>query len=159
EAESTLVIAPDNRARTDLNLLIHQELQRAGKVSLEERTVSVLVNRQDLAGADRQWAAQYQAGDWIRYSRGSSNLKIKPNEYVRVVGVDPELNALTVERTNGERLNYDPRRLHGVSVYQEQRRAFAPGDRVQFTAPYREQQIANREFGTLKEIKGQGDLS
>src|SRR5262249_37951988 len=59
EAESTLVIAPDNRARTDLNLLIHHELQRAGKVSLEERTVPVLVNRQDLAGADRQWAAQY----------------------------------------------------------------------------------------------------
>src|SRR5262249_60659600 len=107
-------------------------------------------SRREWDGAARQWAAQYQAGDWIRYSRGSSNLKIKPNEYVRVVGVDSESNSLTVERINGERLTYDPSRLHGVSVYQEQQRAFAPGDRVQFTAPHREQQIANREFGTLK---------
>ena len=61
--------------------------------------------------------------------------------------------------TNRASLSYDPRRLHGVSVYQEQQRAFASGDRVQFTAPHREQQIANRELGTLKEINGQGHLS
>jgi ATP-dependent exoDNAse (exonuclease V) alpha subunit len=159
QAQSTLVIAPDNRARASLNLLIHQELQRVGKVSLGERSVSVLVNRQELAGADRQWATQYQVGDWIRYSRGSPSLKIKPNEYVRVFKVDSETNTLTVERTNGERLNYDPRRLQGVTVYQEGQRAFAPGDRIQFTAPYREQHIANRELGTLTEINGQGHLS
>jgi hypothetical protein len=79
-----------------------------------------LVNRQELAGADRQWAAQYQTGDWIRYSRGSPSLKIRPNEYVRVLKIDSETNTLTVERTNGESLSYDPRRLHGVSVYEEQ---------------------------------------
>src|SRR5439155_27321700 len=125
QAESTLVIAPDNRARAALNLLIHQELQRVGKVSSEERSVLVLINRQALAGADRQWAAQYQAGDWIRYTRGSPSLKIKPNEYVRVLNVDSETNILTVERTNRASLSYDPRRLHGVSVYQEEQRAFA----------------------------------
>ena len=96
--DSTLVIAPDNRSRAALNLLIHQELQRAGKVSPEERSVPVLVNRQELAGADRQWAAQYQDGDWIRYSRGSHNLGIHPGEYVRVLKVDSETNTLTVER-------------------------------------------------------------
>src|SRR5262249_15108885 len=48
QTESTLVIAPDNRARSSLNLLIHQELQRAGKVSREERSVPVLINRQEL---------------------------------------------------------------------------------------------------------------
>jgi len=159
QAENTLVIAPDNRARTSLNLLIHQELQRAGRVSPEERSVPVLINRQELAGADRQWASQYQAGDWIRYSRGSSNLKIKPNEYVRVLQVDSETNTLTVQRTNGKSLSYDPRRLQGVTVYQEGQRALAPGDRIQFTAPSREQHIANRELGTLKEINGQGRLT
>jgi ATP-dependent exoDNAse (exonuclease V) alpha subunit len=49
--------------------------------------------------------------------------------------------------------------LHGVSVYQKEGRAFASGDRIQFTAPVREQHIANRELGTLKEINGQGHLS
>jgi conjugative relaxase-like TrwC/TraI family protein len=158
QADNTLVIAPDNRARASLNLLIHQELQRAGKVSPEERSVPVLINRQELAGADRQWASQYQVGDWIRYSRGSSNLKIKPNEYVLVLQVNSGTNTLTVERTNGESLSYDPRRLQGVTVYQEGQRSFAPGDRIQFTAPHREQQIANRELGTLREINSQGRL-
>ena len=38
-------------------------------------------------------------------------------------------------RPTGERVTYDPRRLHGVTLYREAERAFARGDRVQFTAP------------------------
>ncbi len=33
---------------------------------------------------------------------------------------DREQNLLTVERENGEQLTYDPRRLHGVTVYRKQ---------------------------------------
>ena len=69
-----------------------------------------------------------------------------------------EQNLLTVERENGQRLTYDPHRLHGVSVYREAERDFSAGDRVQFTAPYREEHIANRQLGTVQQIDAEGNL-
>ena len=84
------------------------------------------------------WAAQYEAGDVVRYTKGSQAMGIGAGEYTRVAGFDRERNLLTVERENGERLSYDPRRLQGVTVYRESERAFSEGDRVQFTAPDKE---------------------
>jgi len=111
-----------------------------------------------VAGADRQWAAQYEPGDIVRYTRGSNAVGVQSSEYVRVTGVDREQNLLTVERHNGEHLTYDPRRLNGVSVYREAQRDFSSGDRVQFTAPYRDEHIANRQLGTVQRVDSQGNL-
>ena len=35
---------------------------------------------------------------------------------------------------------------------------FATGDRVQFTAPYREEHLANRQLGTVEQIDAEGNL-
>ena len=59
---------------------------------------------------------------------------------------------MTVTRQSGERVTYDPRRLQGVTLYREMDRAFAVGDRVQFTAPDRTHQVANRELATLEQV-------
>lgn len=63
-----------------------------------------------------------------------------------------------MERENGQRLTYDPRRLHGVTLYSEAQRAFSEGDRIQFTAPNREQHVANRELGAIEKIEESGNL-
>ena len=65
---------------------------------------------------------------------------------------------VTVTRKSGEELSYDPRRLQGVTVYRDTERTFAEGDRVQMTAPYHGQKLANRELGTVERIDGGGDL-
>jgi hypothetical protein len=64
---------------------------------------------------------------------------------VRVTGIDREQNLLTAERDNGQHLTYGLRRLHGVSVYRQAERDFSTGDRVQFTAPYRDEHIADHQ--------------
>jgi len=76
-----------------------------------------LVPRQEMTGADRQWAAQYERGDIVRYTRGSQAVGVRSGEYVHVAGVDREPNLPTVERKNGEHLTYDPRRRHDPQVY------------------------------------------
>jgi ATP-dependent exoDNAse (exonuclease V) alpha subunit len=43
-------------------------------------------------------------------------------------------------------------------LYRETERGFSQGDRVQFTAPDREQHIANRELGTIEKIDDSGNL-
>lgn len=157
-SEETLVVSPDNKSRRELNEVIHRELRSMGRVAQEEQRLGVLVPRQDLTGADRQWAAQYEIGDIVRYSRGSKAVGVEAGEYTTVREVDADQNLLTVEKADGERLTYDPRRLHGVSVYREDERDFSEGDRVQFTAPYGEKQIANRELGTVERVDSEGDL-
>ncbi len=158
EPQGTLVISPDNESRRELNALIHREMQERGDVGQEEHKVKVLDARQDMTGADRAWAGQYEAGDVVRYTRGSKVLGIEAGEYARVENVDARENRVTIERENGEHQSYDPRRLSGVAVYHEAGRAFSEGDRVQFTAPSKELHVANRELGTIEKINDAGDV-
>lgn len=120
--------------------------------------MKVLVARQEITGADRQWAARYEPGNVLRYAKGSKLLGISPGEYARVESVEEKQNHVTVERENGQRLRYDPRRLQGVTLYRQTERAFSEGDRVQFTAPNRDQHVANRELAMIEKIDGSGKL-
>ena len=157
--ENTLAVSPDNRSRIEINQAIRAELQDIGLVSKEEHQTRVLVPRQDLTGADRMWAARYEVGDVLRYSRASKETGIRKGEYARVSAVDASSNRLTVERTDGSERTYDPRRQQGVSVYREENRAFSIGDRVQLTAPARELHVANRELGTITAIGDEKRIS
>jgi len=76
--EGTLVISPDNQPRMELNRGIHGELQDRRSVSGEEHSVNVLIPRPDMTGADRAWAAQYEAGDVVRCTQGSKAIGISP---------------------------------------------------------------------------------
>jgi hypothetical protein len=158
QPENTLVVSPDNESRREINQHIHRAMQAEGKVSREEHRVHVLHTRQDITGADRQYAQNYETGDVLRYSKGSKPLDIDAGEYGRVARTDRESNTVTVTRESGEELSYDPRRLQGVTIYRDTERNFSEGDRVQMTAPYREQKLANRELGTVEKINDTGDL-
>ena len=133
-------------------------MQGRGDVSQEEYKLRVLNSRQEMTGADRQWAGQYEEGDVVRYMRGSKVMGIEPGEYARVDRVDPRENRITIERENGVQQTYDPRRLSGVAVYHEVQREFSQGDRVQFTSPSRELHVTNRELGTVEGVSNAGNL-
>ncbi len=156
--EGTLVVSPDNESRARINEAIRREMQTRGLVDTSEYRQRVLVARQEITGADRQWAAQYEPGDVVRYTRGSKTHGIEPGEYARVERAGEQENLIAVKRGNGELVTYDPRRLHGVTLYRETERTFSQGDRVQFTAPNREHRVANRDLGTLEIIDARGNL-
>jgi ATP-dependent exoDNAse (exonuclease V) alpha subunit len=153
DPHATLVVSPDNQSRQDLNDVIHRVMQHEGHVDREEHRVSVLVPRQEITGADRQWAERYERGDVVRYSRGSKALGIEAGDYARVEHVDAKINQVTVRTVDERTVSYDPRRLQGVTLYREADRAFAAGDRVQMTAPDRERGVPNRELGTVERIE------
>jgi ATP-dependent exoDNAse (exonuclease V) alpha subunit len=157
--QNTLVVSPDNRSRMEINQRIHSELQSRGLVNREEHTVKTLVPRQEMTGADRTWARQYQVDDILRYSRSSRETGINKGEYTRVVGIDAQANLLTVVRADGSEQTYDPRRQMGVIAYRAQERPFSVGDRIQFTSPDNEQKIANRELGTVEGFGADGKIS
>jgi ATP-dependent exoDNAse (exonuclease V) alpha subunit len=157
--DGTLVVSPDNRSRTEINQGIHAELQARGIVSQDECKTTTLVARQEMTGADREWAQKYQVNDVLRYSRSSNETGMKKGEYTRVKSVDARTNQLTVFRADGSERTYDPRRHTGVSIYRDEQRAFSVGDRVQFTAPNSDLKIANRELGIIKSIDDSGAMA
>ncbi|MGH9688028.1 MAG: MobF family relaxase [Candidatus Acidiferrales bacterium] len=158
QPEGTLVVSPDNRSRTEINQAIHYAMQDAGKMPYREHEMTVFVARQEITGADRQWAAQYEPGNVVRYTRGSKAYGVEAGEYARIERVNEKENQITVKRGNGQQVTYDPRRLHGVTIYRETQRAFSEGDRVQFTAPDRKRHIANRELATVAKIDASANL-
>jgi conjugative relaxase-like TrwC/TraI family protein len=157
--DNTIIVSPDNASRRAINQTVRQELQALGKVDKQDHSMRVLTPRSDMTGADRAWAARYQAGDVLHYIRGSKEHEIERGSYAQVVATNPEENLVTVRKQNGEQVTYDPSRLRGISAYREIERDFAVGDRLQFTAPNKELGVANRDLGTIQQIGEAGKIT
>ena len=155
----TLVISPANQERVAINSMVHRQLQVEGSISPEDHGTTILVNRQDMTGAERKFALSYRPNeDIIRYNKGSKVLAINKGDYGRVVSSDHRDNKLTVQLQDGREIAYNPKRLSGVSVYKEATRQFAVGDRIQFRAPFPEANVKNTELATITKIE-QGDFT
>jgi ATP-dependent exoDNAse (exonuclease V) alpha subunit len=157
--ENTLIVSPDNASRRELNDAVRHELKANGTLASEDRSFRVLVQRQDMTGAERSWASHYEINDVVRYARGSKATGIDAGTYGAIVGINPAANLLTVEKSSGEQATYDPRRLTGVSVYREIDREFSVGDRIQFTAPDKSLGVANRDLAAIESIAAEGRIS
>ena len=157
--QNTLIVSPDNASRRELNVAVRQELKANGSLAPEDHTFRVLVQRQDMTGAERSWASHYEINEVVRYTRGSKIIGIEAAAYASVVAINPAANLLTVEKANHELATYDPRPLTGVSVYQEIERELSVGDRIQFTAPDKSLGVANRGMAAIEAIHPDGRLS
>jgi len=157
--QNTLIVSPDNASRSALNVAVRHELKANGSLAPEDHTFRVLVQRQDMTGAERSWANHYEINDVVRYARGSRAVGIEAAAYASVVAIDPAANLLTVEKASQELATYDPRRLVGVSVYHEIQREFSVGDRIQFTAPDKSLGLANRDMAVIEAIHPNNRLS
>jgi ATP-dependent exoDNAse (exonuclease V) alpha subunit len=156
---NTMIVSPDNASRRELNMAVRHELKANRKVASEDHSFRVLVQRQDMTGADRAWANHYEAGDVVRYSRGSKSTRIEGGSYATVAAINPSANLLSVEKASGELTTYDPRRLAGVSVYREVAHEFSVGDRIQFTAPEKSLGVANRDLAVIESISPDGPIT
>ena len=157
--KNALIVSPDNASRRELNLAVRQELRANGILAGEDHHLRVLVQRQDMTGADRAWANHYEIGDVVRYARGSKTTGIEGGSYGIVTAITPSTNLLTVEKQSGDLTTYDPRRLSGVSVYREVVHEFSVGDRIQFTSPDKSLGVANRDLATIESITPDGRIA
>ncbi len=152
----TLIVSPDNLSRRELNSAVRQELKANGTVAPQDHSFRILIQRQEMTGAERSWAGRYEINDVVRYARGSRSLEVEAGEYRTVVGINSDSNLLTVEKSTGELAKYDPRRLTGVSVYREVVQEFSTGDRIQFTAPDKSLGVANRDLAIIESVASNG---
>ncbi|HEU5403417.1 MAG TPA: MobF family relaxase [Terriglobales bacterium] len=157
--ENTLIVSPDNASRRAINQAVRRELQALGVVDKTDRPMRVLTPRNDMTGADREWANRYEAGDVLHYTRGSKEHGIEPRSYAQVVATNPKENLVTIQKPDGQQVTYDPSRLRGIATYREIDREFATGEKIQFTSPNRNLQVANRDLGTIQQIDENGKIT
>ena len=119
----------------------------------------VLYARQDVTGADRQHAQNYERGDVLRYSKGSKPLGIEAGRICACVARGPREQHAHREAARRRGAELRPAPLAGCDGLPRQRaqvRRRATACRL--TAPYHEQKFANRELGTVEQIDGDGNL-
>jgi len=151
--ENTIIVSPDNRSRQLINQAVRVELRASGTLANDSQEFRTLTHRSDMTGADREWAARYQPGDVLKYTTGSKAQGIERDSSTKLLSTNARDNTITVERTDGQRVTYDPRRLKGVNVYKEAPREFATGDRIQFTAKDKDLGVSNRDLGTITKLE------
>jgi len=161
DPDHTLIVSPDNQSRQGINGVIHRHLQDAKQIDRTDITIAVLVNRQDISGAQRTWAAQYEVGNVLCYGdKGSRKYGLNANEYVTVTAIDPAKNTITIQRKNGQLVTYDPSRFRGISgAYRPAGKSFSTGDLIQFTAKSKDLGIDNRDRATITGFTADGEIT
>jgi hypothetical protein len=102
-------------------------------------------------------AANYAPDDRISYRKGSPEEHgIADNSSAIVVSVDARSNLLTVETREGDRVSYNPALLKQQTdrstVYSEESRELAKGERIQITAANPELRIRSGNLATVEKI-------
>jgi conjugative relaxase-like TrwC/TraI family protein len=155
QPDRTVVVAPDAVERRELTQLIRTDLRSKGRLASDEHSVSVLVEQKF---SNLHFAGNYRSGDEIHFRTGSPALEgIPHNSVAHVLEVDAGRNTLTIETAEGEQVTYNPAQLRSQTskstVYREESREVAEGERIRFTAPDKEQRIRTGDFATVARIE------
>ena len=159
--ERTLVVSPDNESRQELNALIRERLQDAGKLSTREYSATIYRPVQDVKAEDRKIADSYQPGFILKFSRDNRRLGWKKGGYAEVVESSRDLangnNIVTIKHSDGRMQSYDPARAYGVAFYSTDVKRFAVGERVMATAPWKDEHVRNSQLATIVTLDANGN--
>jgi ATP-dependent exoDNAse (exonuclease V) alpha subunit len=157
--DSTVIIAPDRAERLELNQLIRSDLQAQGRVGPDSKSFTVHIEQ---TLSNPRIAVDYTPGDRIQYRLGSLSGDIPNNCVATVVATDSKTNKLTVQTSDGDEVTYSPHLAKDMTaqstVYREEQREIAPGDRVQINESYPKQGIRKGDLGTVTAISDKKDL-
>ncbi|MGF7183104.1 MobF family relaxase [Tunturiibacter psychrotolerans] len=154
QEDRAVVIAPDAGERRELTQLIRDELRQQGRLESESRSVPILVEQHF---GNPRLAANYAMGDEIRYKDGSLvEHGIADNSTATVLSVDARANTLTVATRDGNETSYNPALLNKQTmqstVYREEQRDVAIGERIRFADSDRDAGIRSGDFATVVRV-------
>jgi conjugative relaxase-like TrwC/TraI family protein len=145
ERAQTLVVAGTHAARTAINDNVRGELGLAGKGIM----VSTLT-RNDLTQAQARMSLSYQPGDVVEARKPYESLGMQRGDLARVV--DAGAGKVTLERSDGGRVQWRPALQHNMNAYRENPRELSVGDQVRLTANDYARGMINGDHATVTAI-------
>ena len=150
EQRRTIVIDPSRVGRDALNAEIRTQLIASGQLSGAGVTMRT-VESKGLTRAEARDARSYEVGDVVRFARDYPDKDIAKQEALSVTEVDPIKNAVSLEKANGQSVDWRPRQWGAAKS-----EAFTPasvelmkGDCIQFT---RNDRTQSRENGSNAQV-------
>lgn len=144
ERDETLLVAPANEQREEIDALVRDRLRREGSLDKTEKEYTFLHDKY-LTEQQKRFAECYSSGDVIRFNKNYDQVegvrqgKIRRDDYFRVIGVNKSSGTLVIESVldNKKRAHIDPRQIGAdiegaMTVYKEDKKAIAIGDRVRW---------------------------
>jgi conjugative relaxase-like TrwC/TraI family protein len=150
DQRSTIVIDPSRAGRDALNAEIRTQLVASGRLTGEAVTMRTLESK-GLTKAEARDARSYEVGDVVRFARDYADKGIAKREAVTVKGIDPSKNAVSLEKADGNTVDWRPRQWGATKS-----ETFTPGsveimkgDRIEFT---RNDRALSRENGERAQV-------
>lgn len=138
----TLILAGTRAARESINDQVRAELGLAG----QGLTMATLQSK-DLTREQARMSLSYQAGDIVEARKAYPSLGLERGDQARVV--DAGAGRVTLERADGEQVQWRPALQPHLGAYTPQQRELAPGDAVRLTANDHACGIVNGERATV----------
>jgi len=159
QAGKAVIIAPEPAERQELTQLVRALLKHNGHLAPESRSLPIYIEQT----GNPRLAANYAPGDRIEFRAGNEVHGIARGSAAIVVAIEAKQNQLTIRKGDGEEVSYNPALLKGTTVqstvYREERREIAVGERIQFTAPNKDQGIRAGSLATVEKIAENGALT
>lgn len=150
----TLVITPYNKDRHDINAGIRAGLRASGDLQGPDQQRHIL-SRPDGGGRTRaviKEAQYYKVDDVVRIGKTYTAVDLAKDDYTRVVEIQANRGVVVLEKQNGQRIDWEPRKHNRVEVYKTEQRAIATGDLIRITR--NEGDLTNGTIAEVRDIRG-----
>jgi len=143
DRDNTIIVSGTNEARRHINKTIRQGLETEGK----GEHYNVLL-RKDTTQAERRFSQNYKVGDVVQPEKDYDSKGLKRGQLYKVLDNGPG-NQLTVQGEEGKTIRFSPSQVRKISVYEQERNEFSPGDRVRITRNDAKMDLANGDRFTV----------
>ncbi len=146
ERDRTIVITPYNEDRKAINSGVREGLKVSGDIVGREDLREILTSKGWTRPMLKE-AQYYQTGDVVRFGRDYLQIEAKKGEYLRVAAVDARDGVVTLTKSDGSSLSWQPAKHNKVEVYETDQRPLAQGDLIRMTRNQGE--LKNGEIGRV----------
>jgi conjugative relaxase-like TrwC/TraI family protein len=137
EREDTLLIAPSNELRREINDDIRKLLVNEGTIKKGGIKFNAYENK-NMTTAELKYFRNYVPGNVLTFTKGWTRHGFRANEELKIIKSDDRTNTVTLQNEKGKEIKIEPGRLptkllKEASLYQKLKLTLAEGDQLRWT--------------------------
>jgi conjugative relaxase-like TrwC/TraI family protein len=138
ERADTLIIAPSNRLRKNINIGIRRVLAGEGVIKKDKQVSFTAYENKSLTVAELKHFHNYVPGNTLIFAKGYAKHGFRPHEGFRVIEVNTKAKTVTLKNEAGRQVTIEPGRipeknLKEAGLYEDLPLRLAEGDQLRWT--------------------------
>ena len=155
ERSNTLLVAPSNKMRQNINEVIRAGLSKEGRLTGEPVHTDSLRDTR-LTPVEKTQVMNYREDQVVQFHRNYKRLGVKKEDYLTIVGINDRENTLTLRPGKGRDITWNPDKNGDQSTaYTVDPKALQVGERLRWTEGKRGKDMLTGEEATVLDLKEQ----